>query len=146
MRDTRVFVRAIWRLLTDAVLPLDFAAHARALTTELRAIEVALAGRLPLAPLLDAAAALEAVAAKPATDAALIAASRALVPADYTSGDRFAHDPALPMPAWPVLQPIRALATATEGDGVRFARVGAVRARNRMQHALTEAIRALSRG
>ena len=26
-RDTRVFVRALWRLVTDAVLPLDYAAH-----------------------------------------------------------------------------------------------------------------------
>ena len=54
LRDTRVFVRAIWRLLTDAVLPLDFAAHARALATELKAIETTLGGRLSLAPLLDA--------------------------------------------------------------------------------------------
>ena len=53
-------------------------------------------------------------------------------------------DPALPMPAWPVLQPIRALAAAAEGDEMRFARVGALRACNRMQHAITEAIRALS--
>ena len=34
-RDTRVFVRAIGRLLSDAVLPLDYAAHATALLKEL---------------------------------------------------------------------------------------------------------------
>ncbi|MGI4955254.1 MAG: M28 family metallopeptidase [Janthinobacterium lividum] len=145
VRDTRVFVRTIWRLLTDAALPLDFAAHARALTAELRSIEAGLAGRLSLTPLFEAAAALETEGSRPATDAALMAASRALVPADYTEGDRFAHDPALPLPPWPVLQPIRALAAAAEGDAMRFARVGALRARNRMQHALTEALRALAR-
>jgi aminopeptidase YwaD len=74
----------------------------------------------------------------------LMAASRALVPADYTSGDRFAHDPALPLSPWPVLQPVRALAVAAEGDSTRFARVGAQRACNRMQHALVAAMRALS--
>ena len=66
------------------------------------------------------------------------------MPVDYTKGDRFAHDPALPLAAWPVLDPIRALARAPEGDAMRFARVGALRARNRLQHALVEAVRALS--
>ena len=36
--------------------------------------------------------------------------SRALVPINYTSGDRFAHDPALALPAWPTLRPLRELA------------------------------------
>ncbi len=143
VRDTRVFVRTIWRLLTDAVLPLDFAAHAEALMAELRAIEATLEGRLSLAPVLEAAGAFKAAVGRVRSDAALMAVSRALVPADYTRGDRFAHDPALPLPAWPVLDPIRALAEADGEDAVRFARVGAMRARNRVEHALLEATRAL---
>ena len=68
---------------------------------------------------------------------AIMAASRALVPMDYTTGDRFVHDPALPMPAWPVLQPLRVLAeTAPESEAARFALVDAVRARNRIAYAL----------
>jgi len=69
-------------------------------------------------------------------------ASRALVPLDYTSGDRFAHDPALPQTPWPVLDPIRALARASPADRP-FAAVDAVRARNRVLHALQEAVQAL---
>ena len=69
--------------------------------------------------------------------------SRALVPIDYTSGDRFAHDPALALPAWPTLRPLRELATAKPGsDAARFLTVGAIRARNRVEHALREAITA----
>ena len=147
-RDTRVFVRAIWRLVTDAVLPLDYAAHATALLTELDGLAAAVGDRLTLQPLQHAAAVLRdkaaALSGEPAAvNAALMAASRALVPVDYTSGDRFRHDPALPQAAWPVLDPVRALAAATGADAIRFATVEAVRARNRMLHALQQAHRAL---
>ena len=145
VRDTRIFVRAIWRLLTDAVLPLDFAAHAHSLLIELRALETALGGRLSLQPLLDAASALETAATQRLSDATLMALSRALVPSDYTHGDRFKHDEALPMHPWPVLDPMRILAGVTAGDEVRFAYVGAVRARNRMQHTLMLARQAVLR-
>ena len=143
VRDTRVFVRVIFRLLTDQVLPLDFAASADALTAELRAIEAMLDGRIALAPVLDSVAAFKSMVGRAASDAALMAVARALVPIDYTRGDRFAHDPALPLAAWPVLDPIRALARAEGEDAVRSARVAAVRARNRVQHAVLEATRAL---
>ena len=35
VRDTRIYVHALWRLLTDRVLPLDYAAYARDLLAEL---------------------------------------------------------------------------------------------------------------
>jgi hypothetical protein len=147
-RDTRVFVRALWRLVTDPVLPLDYAAHARSLLREITALEDKLAGRLTLAPLMQAAQAVcdkaAAVHGEPASvNRALMAASRALVPVDYTSGDRFSHDPALPQAPWPVLDPIRALAAASGPDAIGFATVAAVRARNRMLHALQQASLAL---
>jgi hypothetical protein len=140
-RDTRIFVRTLWRLLSETHLPVDYAAHSNALLDELRAMDEALGDRLSLAPLVTAAERLRERAAGSFADHVIMAASRALVPADYTNGDRFSHDPALPQPPWPVLQPIRALAAAG-GDGVGFARVDALRARNRMQHALREALRA----
>lgn len=147
VRDTQVFAHVVSRLLTDAVLPIDYAAHAAALGAELAKIEASLAGRFDIAALRAAAARLEALAAAggdPAPlNAAIMRAGRALVPADYTKGDRFTHDPATPLPAWPVLQPIRDLAaTAPGGDSERFATVAAMRARNRMGHALREAIAA----
>ena len=143
-RDTRIFVRAIWRLLTDAVLPLDYGAHAAALLHELDTIETALGGRVSLEPLRTAAKRVQQAAAGKKPDRALMAAARVLVPADYTDGDRFSHDPALPQPAWPVLDPIRALAAAgPDDDAARFAAVDARRACNRMHYALREAARVL---
>ncbi|HEY0420268.1 MAG TPA: M28 family peptidase [Acetobacteraceae bacterium] len=154
IRDTKVFAHVVGRLVMDAVLPLDYAAHAEALLAELRGLAGALDGRLSVAGLIEQAETLRAraaaIAAGGAEDAArinraLMTASRALVPVDYGSGDRFAHDPALPLPPWPPLRKLRELAAAPEGsDQARFLAVSALRARNRMAHALREANRALA--
>ena len=149
VRDTRVVLRVVWRLLSDAVLPIDHTAQVDALRAELAALARELDGRLPLEPLLDAVQALRQAAAELSRDAAganraLMRASRALVPMDYTTGDRFNPDPALPLPAWPVLQPLRALAASSPGsDAAHAAMVGAVRARNRLMLALQQAAEAL---
>ncbi len=142
VRDTRVFVRTLWRLLTDPVLPLDYTASLDVLLATLTPLREA----LPLdAVIAQATAVRDKAAGLPTADPAranrcLLQLARALVPADYTSGDRFTHDPALPQPPWPVLDPIRALAT---DPADRFAAVDAVRARNRLSHALRQAERAL---
>jgi hypothetical protein len=157
VRDTRVLVQVNWRLLTEAVVPLDHAATAEALLAELAPLAKELGDRFPVAPLATAAAALRdtarAVDAKRGTasdavaekaNAALMRASRALVPADYTAGDRFTHPHALPMPSWATLEPLRALAATEAGsDAEKFAAVDALRARNRLAHALREAQAAL---
>jgi hypothetical protein len=148
VRDTKVYVHTLWRLLTDPVLPLDFATHARGLLEELGQIGASLDGRFSVDGLVAAAEALrDAAAAGGHDDAALMHASRALAPVYYTSGDRFAHDPALPLPAWPVLQPLRELAKTERGsDAAHALTVSATRGRNRMLHALREAVVHLSRG
>ncbi len=144
LRDTRVFVRALGQLLTSDVLPLDIAAQAANLLAQLEPLAPELSGRIHLAALTEAVRALRtAAAAGPHGDQALMAASRALVPLDYTSGDRFRHDPALPQPPWPALQPLRDLAAAPAGDAALFAAVDARRAVNRVHHAVREATRAL---
>ncbi len=145
VRDTKVYVHTLWRLLSDPVLPLDFAAHARVLLEELGRIRASLDGRFAVDGLIEAAEALrDTAAAGGHDDAALMRASRALAPVYYTSGDRFAHDPALPLPAWPVLQPLRDLAKSARGsDAAHALTVSATRGRNRMRHALDEAVAAL---
>ena len=156
-RDTRVYVHAIGRLLTDAVLPLDYAAHTEALLQELRRLEAVKAHGILLDPLLSSAEALREEAAALVAraghvgpdaagyDAALIRVSRALVPLDYTTGDRFAHDPALPQPAWPALEPLRRLAEVAPGtDEARLLAVAVRRARNRVAHALGQARSAIA--
>ena len=156
-RDTRVVVHTLWRLQTDPVLPLDGAAHAGALLAELRKLAGKLGDAVAIGGLVQAAEALEAKAKSVAAhsgvndqakldaiNAALMRASRALVPLDYTDGDRFSHDPALPQSAWPALDKLRALAQAKpDSDEARFLAVGAQRAANRVLHALKDAQAAL---
>ncbi|MDP3418010.1 M28 family peptidase [Falsiroseomonas sp.] len=149
VRDTRVLTQVVWKLLAEPVVPLDHAATADALLKELAPLAQKLDGRFDLGGLVAAATRLRDSAAnlpgRPAKDAAaasaaLMRASRALVPVDYTPGDRFGHAAALPLPAWATLQPVRDLAaTAPGSDAAKFATVDAQRARNRLAHALREA-------
>jgi hypothetical protein len=142
-RDTRVFAHVVGKLLTAETLPIDYTAHAAALGQELAKIAETLAGRFDISSLQTACAQLATAAAGPHSDTAIMAAGRALVPTDYTKGDRFTHDPATPLPPWPVLQPIRDLAATLPGtDAAHFAEVAAMRARNRMGFALREALKA----
>ncbi len=157
VRDTQVFVHVLWRLLAEAVVPLDYSAHARALLAELDRIAATLGDRFSLDALIGPALTLrdqtEALAARvdsagPAETVlindALRKVSRALVPVDYSRGDRFDHDPALPQNPWPALDPVRALAPLAAGsDAARFQNVAAMRARNRVAAALRTAVAAL---
>ena len=157
-RDTRIVAASLWRLVADEVLPLDIAAHAAVLAGELRAISGKLGERLTLADLVARADALEAkakrlTASKPAgakadaVNAAIMRVCRALVPLDYTEGERFSHDAALPQPAWPSLQKLRDLGDAKPGsDEERFLAVSARRGRNRAAFALHQAFEAVETG
>lgn len=158
VRDTRIYLHTVWRLLADPVLPLDWAEHADYLAGELETLQKAVGEKFDLAPLLARAAELKARAARlnalspglrsesaiAVANAALIAVSRALVPLDYTECDRFEQDPAIAAPPYPSLRSVREMATAESGsDRFNFLSVGARRARNRIAVALRTAIRAL---
>lgn len=83
-------------------------------------------------------------AAAERVNATLVAVSRAMVPMDYTAGDRFEHDPALPQAPYPVLDVVRQLAAARAGsDQARFLAGSATRACNRLAFALDQANAAL---
>lgn len=158
VRDARIYVHAIGRLLTDPVLPLDVGRQAESMGRELSALAEALGGRLDVTGLLTGVRALVAASARLREKAAgasdldaaplnraLVAACRALVPIDYTSGDRFDPDPALRQNAYPVLDPVRALAATPAGsEDALFAAVAARRAVNRVAVALAEAQAALA--
>jgi Peptidase family M28 len=155
VRDTRIYIHALWRLLTDLVVPLNYASFADELLVELSTLSQAAGKGVDVEPLVEAAGRLRRVAdamnravlgdltedRANALNAALKGASRLLVPIDYTSGDRFSQDAALSQSAFPVLQAVRKLCAAADGDeAVPFMAVAAVRARNRVAHALEEAI------
>ncbi len=148
-RDTRVYVHTIWRLLTEARLPHDYALFAEDLARTLDALAAKLGSRFDLATLRSrvealrrAALTLGSVEAERA-NVALLRMSRALVPIDYTAVDRFQQDPALPIGPYPSLDPLRALAEAVpDSDEAKFLMVAAVRGVNRVQYGIEQAIAA----
>jgi len=149
VRDTAIVLRVLHRLLTAPVLPLDYAACADSLLAELAGLE---GPALDLSDLRAAAetlkrratAVLAAGAPAPAVNRALMRVSRALVPLNYTYGDRFRHDPALDHPPWPALEGLRELAALSpDSPDLPFNAVHARRTRNRIAHALREANEAL---
>jgi len=155
--DTKVYLATALRWLNAPLLPLDHGRAARSLIAELETLQAAAGGRFDLSPALDGARALaerlERVAgmvahvdpgAPPAKVEAinrgLMRLSRILVPLAYTSGDRFTHDLALPLPPLAGLQRARELAKLDpDSDAFKFARAALVRERNRALHALDSA-------
>jgi hypothetical protein len=156
--DTRVYVAAALRLINAPILPLAPRRAAEALLGTCQDLERAAGGRVDLAPLVAAAGrlsertrALAAVLDRLATEApaparldaaneALRRLSRVLVPLAYTSGDRFTHDLALPLPPLAGLQPAAALdGLDPAADLFRFTVAALVRERNRAAYALEEA-------
>jgi hypothetical protein len=153
--DTKVYLASVLRWMNAPVLPLDHARSAQALIAELETLQAAAGPRFDLAPALSAARALAdrlarvraALAGLDATsrnteavNRALVRLSRVLIPLAYTSGDRFTHDLALPIPPLAGLQRARELATLGPGsDAFKFARAALVRERNRAVHALDSA-------
>jgi hypothetical protein len=166
VRDTRIYLQVVWRLLTDPVLPFDYAEHAAYLADELRSLQNAVGERFDLSALAERADTLRAKAAQlnriiaAGRDAAgrdatrmaianqtLTAIAHALVPVDYSTGDRFGQDPAIGQQAYPALQPLRGLPAHPPGsEQALFLEVGMRRARNRVAFALREALDAIDDG
>jgi hypothetical protein len=161
--DTRVYVAAALRLCAAPLIPLDHARFARAILDTVEELG-RLGGPCDLGPALAAARhlveraegfgrAVDALAtagpADPvrveAANRTMMALSRILVPLFYTTGDRFHHDLALPIPPLAGLQGVRELGRLEPGsDHVRFALAALVRERNRVVHALQEAADAIA--
>jgi hypothetical protein len=151
--DTKVYLASALRWLNAPVLPLDHVQAGQSLLAVLETLQAAAGARFDLTPALNAArglverlqrlaAALGSVPAgrvEPA-NRTLMRLSRLLVPLAYTTGDRFTHDLALPIPPLAGLQPARGLASLDpDGDAFKFARAALVRERNRAVHALESA-------
>jgi hypothetical protein len=154
--DTRVYVAAALRLVGGPVLPLDYGRFARAIVATVEELAPA-GGRWDAAPALEAARHLaeragrftraveDAVsggdaARQGSANRALVAVSRVLIPLFYTTGDRFHHDLALPVPPLAGLQRARELSGLDPSShAFRFASAALVRERNRVVHALETA-------
>ena len=151
VRDIKVYLGAVLAVANAAILPFDWRATAAEFAATLaRQTSAAGADGALLAPVADDLAALKTVldgfyAAVSAgrvpedrANAAIQGLARILVPLNYTRGPRFTHDPALPVPALPLLS----VASDIEGlpaDQKGFARTQLVRGVNRTCAALRAA-------
>src|SRR5262245_166495 len=152
--DTKVYLATALRWLNAPVLPLDHRRATRAIVAELETLQTVAGARFDLEPALETArrlserlerAAERLARTEPsrpeAVNRALMRLSRVLVPLAYTSGDRFAHDLALPIPPLAGLQRARELAALDPTtDAYKFTRVGLQRELNRVMHALDSAL------
>ena len=160
--DTRVYIPAVLRCLDLPLLPLEPVRMARALEAAVEELRSVAGRRVDLEPAAAAArrlvertgslgAALDRLAAAgpdggriggqiEAANRVLMRLSRVLVPLAYTTGDRFDHDLALPVPPLAGLQRARELATVDpRSDAFRFTLAALGRERNRAVHAMAEA-------
>jgi hypothetical protein len=161
LRDARIYVQALGRLLLEPLLPLDLVAEAgesRAVVCELAELS---AGRVDLSSLCGLAD--EAVAAAqrlqnwrderreslpPEAAAAIFNQGakellRGLIGPSYSASGPFQQDLAGAVPPLPQLQPLRRLAAADpSSDEARVLRVDLVRARNRVEDALARGVEA----
>ncbi|MEX2541982.1 MAG: M28 family peptidase [Trueperaceae bacterium] len=150
VRDTRIYLHVVWRLLTDQVLPLDYAEHGRYLRSELDGLQkrvgdlfdlgepIRRAGRLvQRAELLNRHRHEATGERAERLNRCLVDISRTLVPIDYTAVDRFDHDPALSLKAIPTLRPLERLADLEPSSAeFKFLVTGMTRARNKVAWAI----------
>ena len=158
VRDTRVYLQTVWRLLSDPVLPFDHREQVRQLLELVADLQKAVGERFDLSGLRHSVAELHQraerlhEAAVRVTNSAsaeqieqlndtLVALSRLLTPIEYTNGNRFTHDPALGQNAFPALDPVRRLCSLEPGsDAEKFTAIAARQGRNLVSHAIAQAI------
>lgn len=158
-RDCRVYVSAVFRLCASAVLPFDYTALTQEYVQTLTELQESAKGRFTLEEAIARARALErrlrrlndSIHAGAMNEDAedrnktmtaranrcLMRLGRCLIPPDYCSVGPFEHDPALPVPPFPRLNVIRAMAAMDPaGDDFNLAAVEARRGYNQVLHAL----------
>jgi hypothetical protein len=155
-RDTAIYLEAVRTLCMEPVLPLDYAATAAELLTQLGDVQRRLGDQFDLAPCLaearSVARATRALRARvrrtrggrrrsvEALNRALMSLGRVLIPVLYTRAGRFDHDPAAALPLLPPLAEADVLAVAQPGSPeARTAVIALTRGCNRLIHALRRA-------
>jgi hypothetical protein len=169
LRDTRIYMAALWRMCAGPVLPFTFDAVADEFVHHLSEIQKPASAAFDLGPaienahvLQDRASRLKAFCTKVASEweaipentadqslEATLAAvnrcimrlSRTLMPVNYCEADRFHVDRAVPIPPLPRLRQVEQLALLDpQGPPFKFMERKLLRERNRVCHALHEAV------
>ena len=164
LRDARIYMVALGRLLGDPLVPLSAAAEAKELVDRLEELNTAAKGALDLKSTLFAARAAHAAGARlddwrtqHANDVdqsaattfnhALARCLHGLVVANYSAFGPYGQDPASGLKPLPLLDPARALASLDpESDDAHLMTVDLIRARNRVEDLIEQAAEAAARG
>lgn len=162
MRDLRVYVTSLQRVLNNPVHPFDFRGLAREFRETLNRYAAAAGRQVDFGPALAALDALErelgrfyeeipqlldrppSDPAVRATNDALLELGRLLIPINYTRGGRFRNEPAVPIPPLPDLAPALQLGSA-EAHERQVLRTHVQRGVNRVAAALERAEVVVSR-
>lgn len=143
-RDTRIVLEVLARLIGTKDAPIDHRRWCADLKAELDGLREKVEPAVDLSRLYATLEQLDAALATTSDTDTARRIGHHLIPLDHTFGDRFIHDPAMPRPAWPMLEPLRALAASTEPDEIRFASVSARQSINRFLHGLRLAKREIA--
>lgn len=159
VRDTKIYLEVVHRLLTDPVLPFDYAPAVDEVITALNEIEAASGGHVGFGDVIADARALaermpawnaflaEATASPelaPIADSGQIRLARHLVPIAFHENEPFDHDPMEPLVALPALRPSARLSElADEPTQFHPLRTRMVRRANWIDHELRAARRAI---
>ena len=146
LRDMRVYVGAVAEMAIAETLPFDWRATMDEFAETVHGYQTAAGDRFDLGPAMaEVAAVRDALDRLNASDVPLhrknavaLRLARVLVPINFTTGPRFAHDPALPVPPLPTVALAADLANL-DPDAMRFTQVQLVRGQNRLIAALREA-------
>ena len=161
VRDTRIYLQVVWRLLTDAVLPFDYAEHAAYLADELRSLQGAAGDRFDLSTARARAPTRcgprRSSSTVPSRRASMRAGRRSRMRRSRRSRMRWCRSTTRPAIASarirrsasrPIRRCSRCAACAAHppgSDQALFLEVGMRRARNRVAYALREALAAIDR-
>jgi hypothetical protein len=156
LRDAQIYALAARRLLEEPVLPLDYRAVVAEAVRILHGYRREARERFDLTPALELLERLDTRLASLSrrlrgkgvpgeafdlVNGCLMTMGRELIPLLYCRADRFEHDPTLPVPPFPTLEPMRRLgALPVKSDEAHQLHVGLVRARNKVCYHLHQAV------
>jgi N-acetylated-alpha-linked acidic dipeptidase len=148
LKDAQIYAYALARLLQEELLPLDVQAQIEEMQRFVRELVEAADNRFDLSAVLKGLDALRSdmagIESLPAEIANTVirGVTHRLTVVSFTSGDRFDHDPAVPTPPMPSLDPVTRLARLDPtSDAFGFLETRLVRSRNKVLHQLKEASR-----
>ncbi len=159
VRDTRVYLLGVWRAASRPILPFRYGATAREIRATLEAYGGEAGDAFDLGPVIGRARELGAVTGEldrlieglgdgasaglaGAVNRGLMGLGRALVVIYFTAAGPFDHDLAVPVPALPLLEPVRRLGRLRpDSDEARFLKTELTRNRNKVMFYLKQALK-----